>query len=187
MTRVVRTPLRARNNRGPAFDERLFIRRPALLRRGAAFAFRLPHGSKLRRSLLTRNAELSYAAQNRRDWRFVVAPYDERSELLNVPISGGGSAVAVVQDRYVGREGALRLLEDWAEPFEDLRFEPRELLDLGDGRLLILSTMSARGRVSGVEIHEPLAQLVEFRDGMVTRQRNWLGSWDDGLAAAGVS
>ena len=60
-------------------------------------------------------------------------------------------------------------------------------MDLGDGRLLILSTMTARGRVSGVEIHEDLAQLGEFRDGTVTRQQNWLGSWDDGLAAAGLS
>ena len=40
--------------------------------------------------------------------------------------------------------------------------------------------------MSGVEIHEDLAQLVEFRDGTVIRQQNWLGSWDDGLEAAGL-
>ena len=183
---MIRTPLRARARRSPALDERLFIRYPWLLRSGARFALGLPQGSRLRRALLARNAELSYAAQNRRDWRIVILPYGPGSELLNVPIAGGGSAVAVVQDRYVGRDGARQLLEDWTEPFEETRFEPRELLDLGDGRLLILSTMSARGRVSGVEIHEQLAQLVEFRAGVAIRQQNWLGSWQDGLAAAGL-
>lgn len=168
-------------------DERLFIRYPGMMRLGARLTFALPQRARLRRALLARNAEISYAAQNRRDWRVVVAPYGPGSELLNVPIAGGGSAVAVVQDRYVGRDGAVQLLEDWTEPFEDTVFVPHELVDLGGGRLLILSTMRARGRASGVQIDEPLAQLVEFRGGLVVRQRNWLGSWDDARAAAGLA
>jgi ketosteroid isomerase-like protein len=170
----------------PAPDERFFVRHPGLMRFATAITFRLPVGSRLRRALLKRNVELSYAAQNRGDWRFVVVPYGPRSELHNPPIEGGGEAVAVVQDRYFGREGALQLLEDWTEPFGETRFEPEQVVDLGDGRLLILSMMRARGRASGLEIREPLAQLVEFRGGIVTRQRNWLGSWAEGLAEAGL-
>lgn len=87
---------------------------------------------------------------------------------------------------YRGTEGARRLAEDWIEPWEMVRFEPVELIDVGDGRVLILSYMHARGRGSGVQVNDRLAQLLEFSEGAVARQRNWLGSWAEGLRSAGV-
>lgn len=179
--------IRAPDRRRRALDERLYIRRPDLLQLGAKRTFSLPHGSRLRGRLLRRNARLSYAAQNRGDWAFVVLPYGPDSVLRNVPIAGGGERVAVVQDAYRGREGAIRLLEDWTEPFDTTRFEPEELVDIGDGRILILSHLNARARGSGMEVRERLAQLITFEDGLVSEQLNWLGSWDDGLAAVGLA
>ncbi|CAN5435656.1 hypothetical protein BH20ACT15_BH20ACT15_01080 [soil metagenome] len=170
----------------PALDERLHIRFPVAFRAGAAGVFALSHGSRLRAEVLVRTTTLSYQAQNRGDWRFAVIPYGDDSELRNVPIKGGGDRVAVVQDLYRGREGAEQLLDDWTEPWESTRFEPRELIDAGDGRLLVLSLIHTKGRGSGLEVTERLAQLIEFRRGWVARQSNWLGSWDEGLAAIGL-
>lgn len=147
--------------------------------------FRLSPQSKLRRELLARNVRLSYEGQNRDDWRLTLLLYDDASELMNVPIRGGGSRVAGVGFSYVGVDGARQLAEDWVEPWEQVRFVPSEILDVGDGRLLVLSQMVARGKGSGVEVEESLAQLIEFSGGRVRRQRNWLGSWEEGLEAIG--
>lgn len=145
----------------------------------------MPVTSRIRRNLLTRNVQLSYQGQNRDDWRFTFLLYDDRSELQNVPISGGGSQVAGVGFSYRGVEGAQKLAADWTAPWESVRFEPTEMLDLGD-KMLVLSHLVAIGRGSGIEVREPLAQLIEMEDGMVRRQRNWLGSWADGFEAAGL-
>lgn len=140
----------------------------------------------MRRRVLARTTRLSYEAQNRGDRRFVVLPYADDADLFNVPIAGGGDRVAVVQDRYRGREGARRLLDDWTDPWETTRFEPIELIDAGDGRLLVRSHLFTRGKESGLEVREPLAQLIVFRDGEIVEHRNWLGSWDEGLAEIGA-
>ena len=180
---LVRSTLTVGERRRPAPDERLFLTWPGLFRWASRTTFRLSPRSRLRRALLVRNVQLSYEGQNRDDWRLTLLLYDDDSELLNVPIRGGGSRVAGVGFSYRGVDGARRLAEDWVEPWEQVRFLPSEILDAGDGRLLVLSHMVARGRGSGVEVTERLAQLIEFSGGRVRRQRNWLGSWDDGLEA----
>ena len=182
-----RIPLRIRSRRLPAPDELLYLLIPSLFRLGARHVFRRPLGSRLRRAVLARTTRLSYEAQNRGSLRFVVLPYSDDAELRNVPIEGGGERVAAgFQDAYRGRPGARQLFEDWTEPWAMTRFEPFELIDAGDGRLLVRSHLITRGEGSGVEIREPLAQLIVFRDGEIVEQRNWLGSWDDGLAAIGA-
>lgn len=170
-----------------AFDERAFIRWPRLFRAATRWTFGLRHGSWVRRYLLVRTTQLSYAGQNRDDWRLSLLPYDDRSILQNVPIRGSGERVAGVRFEYQGLEGARRLAEDWKDVYPDIHFELVELVDVGDGRLLVLSWLSARGRGSGVEVRERFAQLLEFTDGAIIRHRNWLGSWNDGLEAVGLA
>ena len=181
----VRTRVSVGERRRPALDERLFLLLPGLFRWATRMTFRLSPQSKLRRELLARNVRLSYEGQNRDDWRLTLLLYDDASELMNGPIRGGGSRVAGVGFSYVGVDGARQLAEDWVEPWEQVRFVPSEILDVGDGRLLVLSQMVARGKGSGVEVEESLAQLIEFSGGRVRRQRNWLGSWEEGLEAIG--
>ena len=179
----VRRELQPATRKRQAFDEWVFARFPSVLRAGMRRTFELPLHSRIRQALVRRNIRLSYAAQNRGDWRIVTAPYGPDSELRNVPIEGGGAAVAVVKDTYRGREGAVQLLEDWVEPFDRVRFEPQEYVDVGDGRLLVLSYITGAGKVSGVEIREKLGQLIVIRDGGIVQQRNWLGSWREALEA----
>lgn len=169
-----------------ALDERLFLALPGFFRTSSRRTFRLPIRSRFRRRLLTRNVLVSYQGQNRDDWNFTFLLYDDRSELQNVPIAGGGSQVAGVGFSYQGVDGAKQLAADWKAPWASITFEPVQMVDAGD-KILVLSYLSARGRGSGIEVREPLAQLIEFEDGMVRRQRNWLGSWVDGFEAAGVS
>jgi len=171
---LVRIPIRVRKRRLPALDEILYVLYPALFRFGARQTFRRRPGSRLRRAVLARTTRLSYEAQNRGDHRFVVLPYGTDAELRNVPIEGGGERVAVVQDSYRGRAGARQLFDDWTEPWEMTRFEPFELIDAGDGRLLVRSYMFTRGKGSGLEVREPLAQLIVFRGGEIVELRNWL-------------
>lgn len=183
---VARHPVEIGDRARPALDERFFLHLPRLLRAATRLTFRLPVRSRLRRELIVRNVQLSYEGQNRNDWRFTLSLYDDASELRNVPIRGGGERVAGVGYAYRGVAGARQLAEDWAEPWENMRFEPQEVIDVGDGRLVVLSHMIATGRTSGVQVREPLAQLIEFDRGIVRVQQNWLGRWEDGLEAAGL-
>ena len=92
----------------------------------------------------------------------------------------------MVQEEYSGRAGARQLLADWTEPWDETLFEPRWMFDLGDDRILVLSDILTRVR-GGPELREPISQLIEFRDGLVVKHCNWLGSWRDGLRAAGLA
>ena len=71
-----------------------------------------------------------------------------------------------------GRDGYLRVWRYWLDAFEDIRFEPEELLDLGD-RILITAQLKGRGSGSGVAVSQPMFQLVKFRHGMAVRQEDF--------------
>jgi ketosteroid isomerase-like protein len=66
-----------------------------------------------------------------------------------------------------------------------LRFDPKEFRDLGDDVLLI-GSIHARGRESGVEINSQTAWLVTLRGGRAVRARGYLNI-QDALEAAGLS
>jgi ketosteroid isomerase-like protein len=178
-------PLKVRGRKRRGFDERLWIVAPKLLQFGSRTTFARRPGSRLRRALLKRSTELSYEAQNRGDWDYTLLLYADDCKLFNLPIEGGGERVAVVQEEYFGRDGARQLLADWTEPWDEIMFEPELLFDLGDDRILVLSNLITKVR-GGPALREPISQLIEFRDGLVVRHCNWLGSWRDGLRAAGL-
>jgi ketosteroid isomerase-like protein len=58
------------------------------------------------------------------------------------------------------------------QPWEELRVAAEELRELDDDRVLVLSTVTGRGRRSGLDASQIAtqgAQLFEIRDGKVTR------------------
>ena len=186
MSRPDAIPLKVRGRRRRGLDERLWIAFPNLLRFGSKVTFARRPGSRLRRALLTRSTRLSYEAQNRGDWEYTLLLYADECKLLNLPIEGGGERVAVVQEEYAGRSGARALLADWTEPWDETVFEPEFMFDLGDDRILVLSNIITKVR-GGPQLRERISQLIEFREGLVIKHCNWLGSWHDGLRAAGLS
>jgi len=48
--------------------------------------------------------------------------------------------------------------------------EPEESLDLGGGRVLVVTTHRSKGRASGVPITQQTAQVMTLRDGKIMQQ-----------------
>ena len=80
---------------------------------------------------------------------------------------------AATEGAYIGPEGMRRFVADTIETFDV--FEPRldEVRDLGDGRVLAIGTIRMRGRGSGLEDDVKTAAVAEFRDGRLTRYRDY--------------
>jgi hypothetical protein len=52
--------------------------------------------------------------------------------------------------------------------------EPREVIELGDGRIFIAGQMTIRGTASGAEVTgPPFGQIGELRDGLIARIDNY--------------
>ena len=73
---------------------------------------------------------------------------------------------------FVGHEGMRRFIADTEDMFEI--FEPSypEVRDLGDC-LVAIGSISIRARGSGVEVDVPSAAVVEYRDGLLWRYKDY--------------
>jgi ketosteroid isomerase-like protein len=54
---------------------------------------------------------------------------------------------------YYGHEGVRAWWAMWSDAFTDLRLEPGEFKDLGEGRVLVSVRALGRGRESGAEVN----------------------------------
>jgi ketosteroid isomerase-like protein len=151
-----------------AFDERLFIRFPALARvMGNAF-MQLSPRSRLRRLVLTRRVRQAYAAQGRRDFEAVLAGWDPVCEYRPSRDLMPPDLEAV----FHGHDGMLELWRYWREAFGDIQWDPEEVLDFGD-RFLVIAQQHGHGSGSGVAVSEPVFQLFTLRKGFVVRQEDF--------------
>ncbi len=85
---------------------------------------------------------------------------------------------------YVRLDGVAAWLADLAEHYEVGRVDYVEIRDLGD-RVLGLGTLRVTGDSSGIDIEVPMAVLASFRDGLMTRFKDY-GDKDQALEAAGL-
>ncbi|HVS29638.1 MAG TPA: nuclear transport factor 2 family protein [Solirubrobacteraceae bacterium] len=69
---------------------------------------------------------------------------------------------------FRGLEGLESFLRVSAETWESLQAEPSEMLENGEF-VVVLGTLHARGRGSGVEVEEPTVWLCRIRDGRMLR------------------
>jgi ketosteroid isomerase-like protein len=74
---------------------------------------------------------------------------------------------------YVGREGMELWSVEASDTWEWFTVITDELRDLGD-RVLGLGRIAGRGRSSGVQLDAPMGMIVDFRDGKISRARNYL-------------
>ena len=86
--------------------------------------------------------------------------------------------------RYTSASGIREFFRDVAQSWESFRFEATDLRDLGD-RVLVLGHVRGRGRVSGVEVDDRWAWIVECRDGKAAGLRGFLDH-REALEAAGL-
>jgi ketosteroid isomerase-like protein len=151
-----------------SLDERLFVRFPVLFRRFGDIWMRLPPRSRLRRLLLTRLLQRGCASGNRRDFEVMCAGLDPDIE-YRAPREGLPPDLDAVMH---GHDGYLQVWRYWLDAFEDIRFEPEEVLDLGD-RILVTSHLRGRGSGSGVDVSRQVFQVIEFRRGLAVRQEDF--------------
>ena len=158
---------RARQRR--TLDQRLILRFPAFYRLLSAVFMRLPPRSRLRRLMLARAVGLAYAAANRRDFDLVLVGWDPGSEYH----PSGDLLPPDLEAVFYGHDGYRQLWRYWLDAFDDIRWDPEEILDFGD-RFLVTTQQSGRGSGSGVAVSEPVFQLFTLRAGLVVRQEDFL-------------
>jgi len=180
-TRIALPPLSERASQRRSLDERLFVRFPALYRLLADTLMRLPHRSRLRRLMVARRVWQAYAAANRRDFDLVLTGLDP--EIYEYRPKA--DLIAPDQDAvFYGHDGYRRLWRTWLDAFEDLRYEPEEVLYFGD-TVLATVQMWGHGSGSGVPVGLQLFQLFTLRRGLVVRQEDF-GDRGEALEAAGL-
>ena len=94
-----------RASRRRTWDERFFVRFPALYRLVAERLMRLPLRSRLRRPVLTRIGERAAAAANRRDFDVLMYGFDPAIELELPESQVGGYLPPDLPAVHHGRDG----------------------------------------------------------------------------------
>jgi hypothetical protein len=160
-------------------DERVVVRFPAVWRRFNDLIVRgLSPGSSLRRRLVVRGITRSYAAANRRDFELLLIGIDPHHEYrpspeIMPPDLGGPTH---------GHDGYLRMWSYWLDAFDDIQYEPEEVLDFGD-KFLVTVRQVGHGSGSGVGLTLPVFQLLTIRGGRTVLQEDFLDR-EEALAAA---
>jgi hypothetical protein len=167
--RIALSPLSERAIQRRSLDQRLYVRFPALYRLLADSVMRLPGRSRLRRLMLARSVGLAYAAAIRRDFDLIFVGWDHGSEYH----PSGDLLPPDLETVFYGYDGYLKLWRYWLDAFEDIRWDPVEMLDFGD-RFLVTTQQSGCGSGSGVAVSERVFQLFTFRRGLVVRQEDFL-------------
>ena len=72
-----------------------------------------------------------------------------------------------------GHDGYLRMWSHWLDAFEDIRYEPTEVMDFGD-RFLVTVRQVGHGSGSGVGVARPVYQLLIIRGGRTIRQEDFV-------------
>lgn len=173
-------PLSESASRRRTLNERLLVRFPALYRLFAARLMRLPP-SRLRSVAVAYAVARMYAAANRRDFELLLVGIDPRHEYrpapeIMPPDLGGPTH---------GHDGYLRMWRYWLDAFDDIRYEPEEVLDLG-AKLLVTVQQRGHGSGSGVAVSDPVFQLLTIRRGATVRQEDFRDR-SEALEAAGLS
>jgi ketosteroid isomerase-like protein len=85
---------------------------------------------------------------------------------------------------YRGLDGMRRLLREIHEVWEEWRVTPERFLDAGD-QVVVIETIHARGRGSGVELANRTAAMWTLRHGQVASVRTGV-EIDEALKAVGM-
>jgi ketosteroid isomerase-like protein len=86
---------------------------------------------------------------------------------------------------YRGHEGWQEWRAHFLEAWESDTLEPEEYIDAGDGRVVLLARVSARGQGSGVRVERRDGIMWTIRDGKTVRI-DYFSSPDEALEAAGL-
>ena len=171
--------VKARSRRG--VEERIYMRFPSVVAFATRALWRLSPRSRPRRALLLRVSQLGFDALNRGDFASSFMLYHPHVEFITPP-----SFVALGFDPvYRGREGRSEFQRGWTAEWGEMRFEPEEMLDLGD-RVLFVGRVKGSGRSSGAGFESDWANVLTISAGRVIREQPFFDR-REALEAAGLS
>lgn len=88
---------------------------------------------------------------------------------------------------YRGHEGVRELYGRFMEVMDDMWFSPEEIIDAGEGQVVVLLRWGGRGKGSGAEFEERRETwILQVRNRKVTRVKEF-ATRQEALAAAGLS
>jgi ketosteroid isomerase-like protein len=86
---------------------------------------------------------------------------------------------------YAGIEGIRAMLAERDEVWGEFRVEPDEFVDAGD-RVVAIGRLVGKGRGSGVEVNQPIADVFTLHGGRVTRCEIGYSDRGNAFEAAGL-
>jgi uncharacterized protein len=119
----------------------------------------------------------NYELVNAKEFDRAVAEYHPEIEWHDPPGFPGGGI-------HKGRDAVKKSWEAWEESWEQWGLNPREMIPSGD-HVVVETTITGRGRGSGLEVDNTYFQVWTFRDDFIVSQRAF-GRRDDALRAAGI-
>jgi ketosteroid isomerase-like protein len=121
-----------------------------------------------------------YAAVNRGDVEAALEAVDPSMELVS---SGAFLDQGVV---YRGHEGVRQFFAMLGDAFEEISYEPKELIEVDEDRLLVILRLRGRGKESGLDVELEGAHLWTIRDLKAVRLETFVDA-RAGRAAAGLT
>jgi hypothetical protein len=180
---VVRQPVAVAPRSRRRLEQRALVRFPGVFALLARLVLRLPPRSRLRQEAIRRAMQVGLEANNRRDFEAAYALYDPQVELVTE-----SRLVALGFDRvYRGREERIRFQQRWTAEWGEFQFAPEELVDLGDGRILVCGHIVGSGLSSGAAFDTYWAYIgTTSSAGRVIREQFFFDR-REALQAAGLS
>ena len=75
------------------------------------------------------------------------------------------NSIGPLKGVYRGREAVLELWKFFLEAWGEIRWDPQEIIELDETRLILVNHVRMRGRGSGVEVEATSVQLWTITDG----------------------
>jgi ketosteroid isomerase-like protein len=75
------------------------------------------------------------------------------------------NSIGPLKGVYKGREGALELWESFLDAWDEIRWDPQEIIEVDDARVILVNHVRMRGGGSGVDVEATAAQLWTITDG----------------------
>src|SRR5919202_6205337 len=72
---------------------------------------------------------------------------------------------------FRGVEGFREVVAQWAGAWGEYTQDPREFIDLGDDKAMVVAHTTARSRGTGIEFEMDTYYVYEFADGLIRRIR----------------
>jgi ketosteroid isomerase-like protein len=96
------------------------------------------------------------------------------------------NSIGPLKGIYRGRQGVLKLWMSFLDAWDAVQWDPEEIIEVDDARVVVVNHVRMRGRGSGVDVDATGVQLWTIKAGKAQRVKLYQ-SKADALVAAGLS